>query len=104
MIITEWGQGYSCIQPNPVFATMDPIFLITFLNYLQSKNIGLEMGSWDWGGPTSFGNVRYGFPATPLISTFNVNGTVQMCGDADRGPGKTILQWYATGVVPASAL
>lgn len=104
VIITEWGQGYSCLQKNNAFAAKDPKFLITFLNYLQKKGIGLEMGTWDWGGSASFGNVRYLFPAHTTVSAFHVNGTTQVCGDADRGPGKTILTWYATGKVPPSAL
>jgi hypothetical protein len=90
------GQGYYCGPTNPTA-------LINFLQYIQSKGIGLEMSFWDWGGPTAFGGTRYDFP-TPLTSMYYDNGTPLKCGNAARGPGKTINSWYATGIVPDAAL
>jgi endoglucanase len=97
VIVTEWGQGYYC-------GTTNPTALISFLQYIQNKGIGLEMSFWDWGGPTAFGGTRYDFP-TPLTSTYyRDNGTPLECGQPERGPGKTINSWYATGVIPATPL
>jgi len=101
VIITEWGQGYYCGPTNPKF-------LIFFLNYLQSKSIGLEMSFWDWGGPTAFGGTQYNFPNTQVSMYYN-NGTLVPC-DTDgsptpsRGPGLTINYWYSTGMIPGAAI
>lgn len=102
VIITEWGQGYHC-------SALDPGFLITFLNYLQTKGVGIEMGTWDWGSAGSFGNARYNFPAAPVFSRFYDNGEFQRCTSSTvttgkRGPGLTVNQWYTTGNIPTSAL
>ena len=101
VIITEWGQGYYCGPTNPTF-------LIYFLNYLQQKGIGLEMSFWDWGGPTAFGGTRYDFPNVQG-SYYYANGTIVPCftngkPTPQRGPGATINTWYATGIIPATAL
>jgi endoglucanase len=101
VIITEWGQGYYCGPTNPTF-------LITFLNYIQSKGIGLEMSFWDWGGPTAFGGTRYGYPLKTQVSMYNSNGSPLPCETdnsptALRGPGLTIDSWYKTGEIPTDA-
>lgn len=101
VIITEWGQGYYCGPTNPTF-------LITFLNYIQSKGIGLEMGTWDWGGPTAFGGTQYNFPNIQT-SMYYSNGSLIPCSTAgtptpSRGPGLTINAWYTTGIIPGNAL
>jgi endoglucanase len=102
VIITEWGQGYYCGPTNPDF-------LITFLNYIQSKGIGLEMSFWDWGGPTAFGGTQYGFPKDTQVSMYYSNGSLVPCETNNsptpaRGPGLTINSWYSTGVIPGAAL
>jgi endoglucanase len=104
VIITEWGQGYYCGPTNPKF-------LIAFLNYIQNKGIGLEMGSWDWGGDTAFGGVRYNFgTATPVeVSMYYNNGILVPCETSNsptpsRGPGLTIESWYQTGTIPPTSL
>jgi len=96
VIITEWGQGYYCGPTNPAF-------LLFFLNYIQSKGIGLEMSFWDWGGPTAFGGTRYNYP-NPVVSMYYDNGSLLTCGTAQRGPGLTINSWYATNVLPSKVL
>lgn len=102
VVITEWGLGYHC-------SALDPAFLLTFFNYLQSRGIGIEVGAWDWGGAGSFGNTRYNFPAAPTLSRFYDNGVFQTCKsstvtDGKRGPGLIVDQWFRTGQVPPSVL
>ncbi len=96
VIITEWGQGYYCAADN---ATT----LVKFLNYLQTRGIGLEMGAWDWGAASSYGTARYNFP-NAQFSSFYTNGVFNTCGTPARGPGLTVNAWYATGVIPGTAL
>jgi endoglucanase len=97
VIITEWGQGYYCGPTNPTA-------LLSFMQYIENKGIGLEMSFWDWGGPTAFGGTRYDFPSPLTSMYYRDDGTPLECGKPARGPGKTINNWYATGVVPTTAL
>jgi len=100
VIITEWGQGYYCAATNPQTA-------VNFLQYLQSKGIGLEVGAWDWSSG-SFGTARYNFPTSTApnggFTMFYTAGVFQTCGTADRGLGLTVNAWYTTGTVPSSPL
>jgi hypothetical protein len=99
VIITEFAQGYFCAPDNPQV-------MVNFLNYLQSHNVGLEMGAWDWGA-ASFGTSRYDFndpPNTAAFTSFYSHGVLNTCGTAVRGPGLTVNAWYTTGTVPTNPI
>ena len=88
VIITEWlSGGYYCDADTPA-STVD------FLKYLQTHNIGLEAGTWDWA-PAGFGSARWDFPHG-RDSTFS--GLA--CHEAGYGMGNTVQSWYRTGIPP----
>lgn len=88
VIISEWGIGYYCDLHTPK-ATQQ------FIEYLQARGIGMEVGTWDWSSAT-FGSYNYGFPDVQ-ISSFR-NG---VCSGrnipAGFGVGKMVERWFKTG-------
>ena len=98
VLISEWGEGYFHTAATTA-ATLQ------FFNYLQSKNIGLEAGIWDWIDD-KFATVRVNYPTATALSTYlNPDGSViTTTATAGWGPGKTIVSWYTTGVIPSKPL
>ncbi len=98
VLISEWGEGYFHTA-----ATTDAT--LQFFAYLQGKNIGLEAGIWDWIDD-KFATVRVNFPTATAFSTYlNPDGSVITdTTTAGWGPGKTIVSWYTTGVIPTKPL
>jgi endoglucanase len=95
VLISEWGEGYFH-NANTEAETL------TFFAYLQGKNIGLEAGIWDWIG-ANFATVRVDYPTMTAFSTYlQPNGSLLPNTSAGWGPGKTIVGWYTTGVLPAA--
>lgn len=88
VIVTEWFFGGYYCDGNTAAAS------VGFLQYLQARHIGLEVGVWDWtsGG---FGSARWDFPHG-RFSSFSG----KQCHEAGYGIGETIHSWYMTGVVP----
>lgn len=90
VIITEWlSGGYYCDADTPT-STID------FLQYLNRHHIGLEAGTWDWA-PAGFGSARWGFPKGRSSSFVGLS-----CHQPGFGMGRSVDNWYATGVPPAS--
>lgn len=105
VIITEWGPGYYCNSRTPQ-ATLD------FFQYLQDRQIGLEVVAWDWG-TYRFASAIQNFPDNVSSSFLTPTGP-DACSERNgntpgvgHGPntsfglGKVIESWYLTGIVPS---
>lgn len=88
VIISEWGIGYYCDLHTPKTTEQ-------FIEYLQDRGIGMEIGTWDWSSAT-FGSYNYGFPDVQLSSFQN-----GVCHGRDIpagfGVGKMVERWFKTG-------
>ncbi len=95
VLISEWGEGYFH-NANTAAETLN------FFAYLQSKNIGLEAGIWDWIDP-HFATVQVNYPTATAFSTYlQPDGSLLPNTSAGWGPGKTIVSWYTTGMLPTA--
>jgi len=95
VLISEWGEGYFH-NANTATETL------TFFAYLQGRNIGLEAGIWDWID-AKFATVQVDYPTATAFSTYlQPNGSLLPNTSAGWGPGKTIVDWYKTGVLPTA--
>jgi len=98
VIVTEWSDEN---EPNGVFAYCDsntPQAALSFLNYVQSRNIGLIGLGYDLPNQPAVprdGRIMLDFNGTP--STF-ANGA--SCDVADFGPGTVVQSFFRTGNVP----
>ncbi|WP_446743429.1 glycoside hydrolase family 5 protein [Silvibacterium acidisoli] len=94
VIISEWGIGFYCDAKTPRSVA-------SFLKYLRSRGIGLEVGIWDFA-PGGFNNMTHGFPHNQFSSFYNAKG--ETCtlnnGFPGYGPGKMIESWYLHGTIP----
>jgi endoglucanase len=100
VLITEWSTEN---EPPP-----DPHFYcdrntatsaLAFLQYLQSKSIGLVGYAYDAPNAPNAprdGRITQDFNGTPTTYSNNAQ-----CTDAPFGPGTIIQNWYHTGSVPA---
>lgn len=93
VIITEWGTGYYCDANTPGA-------VLSFLQYLQAHEIGLEVVAWDWNS-AHFGSAVYNFPDSAFSTFVGPSGALS-CQDPGFGLGKAVEVWYHTGVPPNS--
>jgi endoglucanase len=96
VIISEWGIGFYCDSNTPQS-------VVAFLQYLNQRGIGLEVGIWDFA-PGGFNNLIHGFPHGQFSSFYQADGSTCTLnnGFPDYGPGKTIESWYLTGKPPTT--
>ena len=95
VLISEWGEGYFH-NANTAAETLN------FFAYLQGKSIGLEAGIWDWIGP-NFATVRINYPKATAYSTYlRPDGSLLPDTAPGWGPGKTIVGWYTSGMLPTA--
>jgi endoglucanase len=92
VIITEWlSGGYYCNGETPEST-------VRFLQYLQRRGIGLEVGTWDWA-PGGFGSARWHFPGDEVSSFAG-----RACHQPGYGLGAVVQAWYRTGTPPSRPL
>ena len=95
VLISEWGEGYFH-NANTAAETLN------FFAYLQARNIGLEAGIWDWIDD-KFATVRINYPTATAFSTYlQPDGGLLPNTTPGWGPGKTIVGWDTTGMLPAA--
>jgi hypothetical protein len=97
VIVTEWSTTTAqyCDANTPALA-------LYLLQYLQSRNIGINGYAYDNPGLANYnlgteGTIVQDFSGTPTTFANNIQ-----CGALGFGPGKLLQDWYRTGTVPTT--
>jgi hypothetical protein len=94
VIVTEWDLSH-----NQFCDSTTPNLALSMLQYLQSKNIGINGYSYDNPGQMGVdfgtsGSIVQDFNGTPTTLANNIQ-----CGAVGFGPGKLMQNYFRTGSV-----